>query len=86
MRIAIRFAFCAVAVLVCSVLAHAQPGRGGAEWVVDGADAQRSHWIPADTKISPESFVCHSMRFKSLSTAKSRLPLPATNANERNPR
>ena len=42
-------------VLVCTPLADAQFGRGGAEWVVDGADAQRSHWIPVDTQISRES-------------------------------
>ena len=41
-------------VLACS-RADAQFARGAAEWVVDGADAQRSHWIPADTKISRES-------------------------------
>src|SRR5579871_3532913 len=41
--------------LTCSLSIQAQFGRGGAEWVVGGADVQRSHWIPADTKISRES-------------------------------
>jgi outer membrane protein assembly factor BamB len=42
----------------CLLLAaglHAQFGRREAEWMTAGADAQRSHWIPADGKISRES-------------------------------
>lgn len=34
---------------------RAQFGRGGAEWVTSGSDAQRSHSIPSDPKISPEN-------------------------------
>ncbi len=33
-------------------VAPAQFGRASAEWMTDGADAQRSHWIPSDSKIS----------------------------------
>ncbi len=56
MKIAIRrMAACGIAFLACSAASSAQPVRAGAEWVVDGADAQRSQWIPADTKISRES-------------------------------
>jgi hypothetical protein len=45
-----------IAYLLASVpAAHAQSGRGGAEWMTAGADAQRSHWIPADPKISAAS-------------------------------
>jgi outer membrane protein assembly factor BamB len=33
-------------------LAEAQFGRGGAEWMTTGGDAQRSFWIPSDFKIS----------------------------------
>ena len=44
--------FCSV--IICAVVARAQFGRGGAEWMTDGADAQRSHWIPADAQISPD--------------------------------
>src|SRR5579863_323874 len=35
--------------------AHAQFGRGGAEWTTSGGDAQRSSWIRTDGKISRES-------------------------------
>jgi hypothetical protein len=35
-------------------VANAQFGRGGAEWVTNGSDAQRSHSIPADPKISTD--------------------------------
>ena len=40
------------------VIAGTKPAgaqRGGAEWITNGADAQRSHWIPTDPKISPAS-------------------------------
>src|SRR5215471_4765547 len=41
--------------VVCAGIAYAQFGRGGAEWMTDGADAQRSHWIPADAQISTDN-------------------------------
>src|SRR5215471_5322818 len=34
--------------------ARAQFGRGGPEWMTNGSDAQRSHSIPTDPKISRE--------------------------------
>jgi outer membrane protein assembly factor BamB len=37
-----------------TIAVHAQIGGREAEWMTDGADAQRSHWIPADTRISRE--------------------------------
>jgi outer membrane protein assembly factor BamB len=37
------------------VSAAARLGHAGAEWVTGGADAQRSHSIPTDPKISPEN-------------------------------
>jgi hypothetical protein len=48
--------FCARALVSAAVSAslHAQLGRREAEWMTNGADAQRSHWIVADGKISPE--------------------------------
>jgi outer membrane protein assembly factor BamB len=42
-------------VLVLSVAARAQFGRGGAEWVTSGSDSQRSHSIPTDPKITIEN-------------------------------
>jgi len=45
-----------VAALACGFLwaneARAQGGRGGADWMTAGGDAQRSSWIPTDPKIS----------------------------------
>jgi outer membrane protein assembly factor BamB len=41
--------------LVWTVVAGGQFGRGGAEWMTNGSDAQRSHWIPADARISIET-------------------------------
>jgi outer membrane protein assembly factor BamB len=38
-----------------SAVAHAQFGRGGADWMAVGNDAQRSSWIRTDGKISAES-------------------------------
>ena len=42
---------------------QAQLGRREAEWVTSGADAQRSHWISADTKISRESLAKPGFQF-----------------------
>lgn len=42
----------AVCTLVWSSLAYGQFGRGGAEWMTNGSDAQRTYWIPSDLKIS----------------------------------
>jgi outer membrane protein assembly factor BamB len=47
-------AFLASAVITAG-LAHAQFGRGGAEWTTSAADAQRSSWIRTDAKISKDS-------------------------------
>src|SRR5437879_4771369 len=52
-RAAICFGFLSLAIF--AGIADAQFGRGGAEWMTDGSDAQRSHWIPADAQISPDS-------------------------------
>ena len=38
--------------LTWSGIAFAQFGRGGAEWMTAGGDAQRTYWIPSDLKIS----------------------------------
>ena len=43
--------------------AHAQFGRGGAEWTTSGGDAQRSSWIRTDQKISRESVQKPDFRF-----------------------
>ena len=44
------------ACLVAGVAAvRAQLGRREAEWMTSGGDAQRSHWIPADARISRET-------------------------------
>jgi len=44
-----------VAALVVVSAAHAQFGRGGAEWTTSAGDAQRSSWIRTDPKISKDS-------------------------------
>ena len=41
-------------VLLLSVTARAQFGRGGAEWMTNGSDSQRSHSIPTDPRITIE--------------------------------
>jgi hypothetical protein len=43
-----------VCILASTGVANAQFGRGGAEWVTNGSDAQRSHSIPVDPKISTD--------------------------------
>src|SRR5262245_6825121 len=43
------------ALMMGAGIAYGQFGRGGAEWMTDGADAQRSHWIPADAQTSPST-------------------------------
>ncbi len=45
----------AVISLAVAASLQGQLGRREAEWMTTGADAQRSHWIPADAKISRES-------------------------------
>ncbi|HLK50637.1 MAG TPA: hypothetical protein VKT49_21000 [Bryobacteraceae bacterium] len=47
---------CAV-ILATAGIATAQFGRGGAEWMTAGSDAQRSFWIPSDFKISKAALV-----------------------------
>ena len=50
-------------VLGAAALSQAQLGRREAEWMTDGADAQRSHWVPADTRISRESLAKSGFQF-----------------------
>lgn len=40
---------------VTAAVAQAQMGRGGADWMTAGSDAQRSSWVRSDAKISPDS-------------------------------
>jgi outer membrane protein assembly factor BamB len=47
-----RAVLAGICLLICIGSARGQFGRGGAEWMTAGADAQRSFWIPADFKIS----------------------------------
>ncbi len=54
-RVILRVALSGACLLSWIGSAHAQLGRGGAEWVTSGGDAQRSHSIPADLKISKDS-------------------------------
>jgi len=42
---------------------RAQLGRREAEWMTNGGDAQRSHWIPADTRISRASLETPGFQF-----------------------
>jgi len=49
--------------LVLVSAAHAQFGRGGAEWTTSAGDAQRSSWIRTDAKISRESVQKPDFRF-----------------------
>jgi outer membrane protein assembly factor BamB len=51
----LRMLLSSVCLLGVTIAARAQLGRREAEWMTDGADAQRSHWIPADTRISRQS-------------------------------
>ena len=39
--------------IIAAASLHAQ--RGGNDWMTIGFDAQRSNWLRADAKISPES-------------------------------
>ena len=50
-----RTILCCACVLSSIGIAEAQFGRGGAEWMTAGSDAQRSSWIPSDFKISKTS-------------------------------
>ena len=52
-----------VYMLTVAAVTQAQLGRREAEWMTDGGDAQRSHWIPADTWISRESLQKPGFRF-----------------------
>src|SRR5690349_4288447 len=51
-RLAVRTVLAGAGMLACIGIARAQFGRGGAEWMTAGSDAQRSFWIPSDFKIS----------------------------------
>ncbi|HLG99863.1 MAG TPA: hypothetical protein VKX49_26375 [Bryobacteraceae bacterium] len=42
---------------------YGQLGRREAEWMTAGADAQRSHWIPADARISRQSLAKPGFQF-----------------------
>src|SRR5689334_8398069 len=57
-----RFVLGLVLLIVAASL-QAQLGRREAEWMTTGADAQRSHWIPADAKISSESMAKPGFQF-----------------------
>src|SRR5580692_10620946 len=50
---------CAKATLYLALFGHnfafAQYGRGGGDWLAEGADAQRSGWVKNDPHISVES-------------------------------
>jgi hypothetical protein len=50
-------------ILASTGVANAQFGRGGAEWVTNGSDAQRSHSIPADPKISTDGLLKPGFQF-----------------------
>jgi outer membrane protein assembly factor BamB len=50
-----RLLFSCACLLSAAGLALAQFGSGAAEWVTSGSDAQRSHSIPADPKISVDN-------------------------------
>ena len=51
----LRSAVCCACLLAGVAAVRAQLGRREAEWMTNGGDAQRSHWIPADARISRES-------------------------------
>jgi len=42
-------------ILLLASQAPAQFGRGGGDWMTIGNDAQRSHWVRGDAKISPQT-------------------------------
>jgi hypothetical protein len=42
---------------------QAQLGRREAEWMTNGGDAQRSHWIPSDARISRENMAGGGFQF-----------------------
>lgn len=48
-----RFAILVFCLFTCAISAQAQ--RGGADWMTDNGDAQRSAWIRSDAKISNDS-------------------------------
>jgi hypothetical protein len=53
-RMSSRVVLSAACLLAWTGPARGQLGRGGAEWMTSGSDAQRTHWIPADLKISSQ--------------------------------
>src|SRR5215470_9805105 len=56
-------------VISCSCLlagvaaVQAQLGRRESEWMTNGGDAQRSHWIPGDSRISRQSLESAGFQF-----------------------
>jgi outer membrane protein assembly factor BamB len=54
-RLTASFACAFVSAFVCLGVAHAQFGRGAAEWSTSGGDAHRSSAVATDPKISKES-------------------------------
>ena len=57
---------CAKVTLCVALFGHnfavAQYGRGGGDWLTDGADAQRSGWVKNDPHISVESVAAGAMQ------------------------
>src|SRR5688572_26623259 len=50
-----RFLFVILAAVLAGIVARAQPGRGGSQWLTALADAQRTSWVRTDDKISVAS-------------------------------
>jgi outer membrane protein assembly factor BamB len=48
--------------LIAANFAYAQYGRGGGDWLAEGADAQRSGWVKNDPHISVESVQAGAMQ------------------------
>ena len=53
MRASSRFAAVVIVCLICAISAKAQ--RGGADWMTNNGDAQRSSWVRSDAKISKDT-------------------------------
>jgi outer membrane protein assembly factor BamB len=63
-RLSILRSVVSCACLLAAVAAiQAQLGRRESEWMTNGGDAQRSHWIPSDARISRESLGSAGFQF-----------------------
>jgi outer membrane protein assembly factor BamB len=62
-RSMLRVTLSSVYMLAWIGVADAQFGRGSAEWMTVGGDAQRSFWIPSDPKISKAGLETPGFRF-----------------------